>query len=227
MRHFIASQWADLVRGVASERDRIAMEYHLSSGCESCLRIVNLLRNVKDVAEAEAKYNVPEYAVRTAKEIFALQRPERVYILPNVVARLIYDSFQEPLPAGVRSHCRLTRQALYEAGSYSLDLRLEHEQGAAAVTLVGQIADRAGPDKAMANLPVLLVSGRKIVANTLSNPLGEFQFEYHPARHLRLYIETESARNRIEVPLNQLDAKVPGDGGPGSKATVKKPRKKL
>lgn len=194
MKHFKTSQWADLVRGLASERDRVAMEHHLSSGCESCRGIMNLLRNVKNAADTEATYNVPEYALRTVKEIFALQRPESVYILPHVAARLTYDSFQGPLPAGVRSRCRLSRQALYEAGFYSLDLRLEHEQGAAAVTLVGQIAAHAVPDKSMANLPVWLVSGGKIVASTLSNSLGEFQFEYHPGRHLRLYVETEAAR---------------------------------
>ena len=117
MKHFEASEWVDLVRGLAGERDRITMESHLSSGCKKCRRIVSILRKVKDVFGSESLYRAPEDAVRMAMVVFALQRPERVHILPNILARLRYDSFQEPLPAGVRSHCRLSRQALYEAGS--------------------------------------------------------------------------------------------------------------
>jgi len=64
---------------------------------------------------------VPQYALRCARTIFILQQPQKVQILPRIPVRLLYDSFREPLPAGLRTQQRLSRQALYQAGDYSLD----------------------------------------------------------------------------------------------------------
>ena len=201
MNHFDAGQWADLVRDLADEKQQAAMEAHISSGCESCRRTMEFMKQLAAVTRAEAAYRPPEYAVHNAKAICALQEPEKVCILPRIVGRLVYDSFREPLPAGLRARHRLARHTLYQAGNYSLDLRLEHEQGTSKVTMVGQIADRENPGKPLADLPVLLVSGKIIVARVFSNAFGEFQAQYEPQRRLRLYIHPRQEAARIEVPL--------------------------
>jgi hypothetical protein len=101
---------------------------------------------------------------------------------------LVFDSFREPLPAGVRSQHRVSRQTLYEAGDYAVDLRQEHERGGARVTMVGQVASRKEPGRALAGVAVVLSSGSSVLAKTVSNEFGEFQMEYPPARDLRLDI---------------------------------------
>ncbi len=107
--------------------------------------------------------------VRSVRRIFILQLPEKVRLLPPVPARLLYDSSREPLPAGLRTQQRLSRQALYQAGDYSLDLRLESERGTSRVALVGQIQNRKQPGKRLGGVPVLLVSGKQILAQAVSN----------------------------------------------------------
>jgi len=118
-------------------------------------------------------------------------------------ARLLYDSFREPLPAGLRTQQRLSRQYLYQAGDYSLDLRLENERGSPRVALVGQIQNRKQPGKRLGSVPVQLLSGKQVLAQATSNSLGEFQMEYEPSKHLRLYVPVRQAGKRVDVSPSQ------------------------
>jgi hypothetical protein len=52
--------------------------------------------------------------------------------------------------------------------------------------------------------PVLLMVRNDIVAHAVSNPFGEFQMEYSPARHLRLCVPLDPTGKRIELSLNRL-----------------------
>ena len=207
MEHFRESQLADFVRGVARPSEFAAMEGHVSSGCRKCGQTVSILRKVAAAGRAEAEFQPPENVLHSVRAMFALQQPEKVYLSPRIVCRLIYDSFREPLPAGVRARQRLVRHVLYQAADYSLDLRLEHQRGTSGVALVGQLADQREPDRPLADLPVLLVCGKEVVARAASNAFGEFQVEYLPKPHLRLHIQTNrNFRDRIEVPLSRLES---------------------
>jgi hypothetical protein len=199
--HYDESKWIDFVRGLVAGRERIAMEAHLESACPRCRRVVRLLGAAADVGASDSRWDVPEAAVQMARAIFALQRPEKVQILPRIVAKLVYDSFRDPLPAGVRMQHRINRQALYQAGRYSVDVRLEHERGATRVTLVGQIADRERTAENLGEVPVWLMSGKAVIARTVSNRFGEFQMEYGPTRHLWLFVPIEQRGKGIEVRL--------------------------
>ena len=77
MEHFDIVQWADFVRGLPESADRTAMEEHLSSGCQACGGAVRQLRKLVAVADAEARYKVPSYAVDYAKSIYPLQQPAK------------------------------------------------------------------------------------------------------------------------------------------------------
>src|SRR3989442_1049638 len=125
MKHFDISEWTDFVRGVTS--DRSPMEAH-ASRCVRCRATLSLVTRIVQSARTEGQYEPPDRLVRWAKAISALQRPERSSVL-RLVARLVYDSFREPLPAGLRAADRVSRHALYEAGNFSVDLRLEQEKG--------------------------------------------------------------------------------------------------
>jgi hypothetical protein len=200
VKHFDIAQWTDFVRDIPTTDDRTAMEQHLSSGCSKCRATVAMLRQVIIAAQADAACEVPDYAVRNAKAIFALQRPEKV-TLRKIVAQLVFDSFLQPLPAGVRaSQQRMSRQALYQAGDYCIDVRIEHERGSANVVLVGQISSRREPSRAMAGVPVLLMSQERPLARGQSNEFGEFQMRYRPSQHLSLHVPVETS-GEIEVPL--------------------------
>jgi hypothetical protein len=204
MKHFDISQWTDFGRGVVPAPERAAMETHLSAqGCARCRATLDLVRGVVAVAQTAERYTPPDYAVRCAKALSALQQPQKARF-PSLIAHLIYDSFRDPIPAGMRSEDRASRQALYEAGDFCLDLRLEHDRGAPLATLVGQLTNRTAPDSSVPEAPVLLMARNDVVAHTVSNPFGEFQLEYAPVRSLRLCVPLDPSGRRIEVSLNRL-----------------------
>lgn len=216
MKHYDITEWADYVRGLGGPTDRLAMAEHLSAGCRSCSTTAALFGRVAPVAQAEARFEVPEFAAHCAKAIYVLQQPETVEILAGIRSKLVFDSFCEPLPAGVRSQHRISRQSLYEAGDYSLDIRQEHERGSSQVTLVGQIANRRDPDRPVTAVPVYLLAGKSVVARAVSNQFGEFQMEYDARKRLRLYAPVETPRNSPGGPSpRKRSAKRSNKGGSG------------
>ena len=207
MKHFNIWQWADYARGLAGEVDRQAMDAHLSSGCKRCARTASTFSTVTAIAGGEAGLEPPEHAVRYAQAVYSLFRPETTS-LPRLLARLVHDSMREPLPAGIRAQTRLSRHALYEAGSYYLDLQIELQGASGPVTLVGQLADRGNP-AAHTAVPVWLMQQKSVVATALCDRFGEFQLEYMPARDLRLCVALREANKRLEIPLNRLTPDLP------------------
>jgi hypothetical protein len=203
MKHFSIWQWADYVRGLGEGESRSAMDAHLSSGCRRCGRIVDVMRSVAVTAQGERDFEPSEQTVRNAQAIFALRTPESES-LPRLVARLIHDSFRAPLPAGLRSQNRMARHALFEAGSYSLDLQLEHQPASGVVMLIGQLADKTSPGASRAGTPVWLKERKRLVAATLCNQFGEFHLTYDIERNLHLHLPLSTAGKRIEIPLKSL-----------------------
>jgi hypothetical protein len=217
MKHYDISEWSDFVRGLTQGTDRVAMEKHLETGCSKCQRSERLLHGLVRIASAEVQFQVPQPVEHLAKAIFAMQQPEKLSRLPRFVPKLIFDSFHSPLPAGVRSRQGMTRQAMYRdhAANFSLDLRLDHEPGSSQVVLVGQIANFKEPAKRHSHVPIFLLSGRDIVARTVSNQLGEFQLECLAKKRLRLCVpinDMESTR-LMEISLNQLVKGNPAERG--------------
>ena len=77
MKHFSIWQWTDYVRNLGDDVARSAMDAHLSSSCARCQRTVNVLRAVAAAAPNEASYEPPDHAIRYAKAIYSLSRPEK------------------------------------------------------------------------------------------------------------------------------------------------------
>jgi hypothetical protein len=204
MKHFEVEQCMDFVRGLAGAREAMAMEQHLSHGCKKCSAMVRGLRRFVAAAAADAKYQIPDWKVRLACDIFERQRPEKMLLLPRLVAKLVFDSFREPALGGVRSQEDSMHRAMYEAEDYCVDLRMEHERGADAVVLVGQIANHTQPERRVSGVPVILMSGKEVVGRTVSNDSGEFQIQCHAKKLLRLCVPLRQAGKQIEVPLRNL-----------------------
>ena len=205
LKHIEMAQLTNYIRALGGEAQRASIQVHLASGCRKCRRTTDLLHKVEAATRSDSQVHVPDYALRCARAIFFFQQPEKVQILPRMPARLLYDSFREPLPAGLRTQQRLSRQYLYQAGDYSLDLWLENERGSPLVALVGQIQNRKQPGKRLGRgVPVLLVAGKKILAHAVSNSLGEFQIEYAPKKHQQLHVPVHQSGKHVRVFLNKL-----------------------
>ena len=199
MAHFDSWHWTDFVRGLCDEPRQSVMQEHLSSGCPSCQRTVDTLRAI--IVAAKADVAPPEYAVGYAQAVFVHRRPETK--LERLIARLVYDSAREPLPAGIRTSERKSRRAIFAAGDHQVELQLEGQPASDVVTLIGQIAGR---DQAsgLADVPVWLMQRDRLVTRTMCNTFGEFNLEYEPRRNLRLLFSLEEVGQRVEIALDHL-----------------------
>ena len=211
MRHYEAGEWADFARDVLTSGERAEMEGHLISGCSECAAQLEFIRRVAATAASEVVYEsvTPDLAV-AARRIFAKQpagarwSDKVIQALLVLGSHLTYDSAVDLQPAGARSNRAASRQMVYEAGDFCLDLRFDRERASMQVMLVGQVANQKNPDFSVARLPVLILSGKKVVTQTASNEFGEFSLEYTPRPNLRLCVPLTDAGVRLEVSLKRL-----------------------
>jgi hypothetical protein len=189
------------------EKARIAAA-HLGEGCPVCVATASWLQSVAGIAVREVV--VPETLAAMAKAIIApAPRPEEDLtrlVLRRLKAALVYDSFYELQPAGARSlplGCG-SRMLLFRAGEYSVDLRLEAEPEHPNWTLVGQLSNDDNPSDNMANLPVLVMAGKKVVGKTFSNEFGEFILPDLPRQRLRLCVPLAAEGQQIDLALSRF-----------------------
>jgi hypothetical protein len=211
MRHYEVGEWADFARDLVPNEERMEMERHLASGCSECGSMLAFLRKVGQTASTEHAYeSATSVLSAAARRVFAKPRQSSsgldraIAALQTLIARLTYDSSLDLQPAGARALRGAGRQLLFEAGDFSIDLRVDRERDSMQMTLVGQIANQKGSESRIDNLPVLLLSGEKIVTQTTSNEFGEFFLEYVPRRNMRISVPVQTAGVRLEVPLKRL-----------------------
>jgi len=208
--HASEEDWFDFARQQAAPALRARLEQHLEKGCSRCARTVQLWRAVLDVADQEAAYRPPDEALRQLKGDFALRRPKG--LLERVAARaaLVFDSFRQPQPAGVRTAGAAPRQLLYKAGRYSIRLRLEPGTDAERLSIVGQLVDEQHSPAAVQDIAVIALKGTKTVDRTLTNHLGEFVLEPDSAENLRLCVGVAEIGTFTVVP-RQATGRAEGD----------------
>lgn len=207
MTHFQLEQWVDFVRGLVPEPERDSMREHLDNGCAECTQAVALLRIVVTAAREDRSLIVPPEVVRLARAVYS--PPEMAASsFKRIVGKLMFGGIANPELAGSRHSMPFDRQLAFEAGDYCVDLRVEEEQDSRRSSMVGQIVNRKLPASRLAELPVTLVVGKKVISETLSNEFGEFCMDYTARRNLRLQIKVPEDRAWVDLPLNRL---IPGN----------------
>jgi predicted nucleic acid-binding Zn ribbon protein len=209
MQHYEIGEWVDFTRNLLSERQRNNMEQHLASGCTECGATLEFLQKVGQAAAAESACEaVTRNLAASARQVFkgsgARSMDRVVEALQLLVANLTYDSASDLLPQGARAHRAATRQMMFQAGDFCLDLCVDRELDSSRVTLLGQLANAKDPRIQMAQCPVLILAGDKILTQTASNEFGEFSLEYVPRPNLLLCVPIDDAGVRVEVPLKRL-----------------------
>jgi hypothetical protein len=218
MEHFPEHIWIDFVRGIPANKTgrsektvaRAELHAHLASGCKDCLETFGFWKELDRVAARESGHCPPENAVRLAKVEFAARRLRGR--ADAVEARLVFDTFKQPLPAGVRSAAATPRQMVYEAGGLTVDLRFDVQPRAKKVHLIGQVlgADRLGTVRGI--FPVMVCTEKDLLlAESTTNNLGEFYVEFAAQDHLRLCFWVTS-KKLIRIGLENLQTKTDWDG---------------
>lgn len=187
--HFTTEEWADFERQAVPVQRRKAMNRHLELGCKACRDSWMTWQNVLKIAQNESANEPPAFLVRIAKSSYELVRPLEKASWITQIAELAFDSFRQPLLAGVRSSSGAARQMLYKSGGMTVDIRLEPEAGTSRLSLVGQLLDSEKPDRIPQNVPVFLRAGIGHFASTTTNEFGEFHFEIDSQEKSQIGIE--------------------------------------
>jgi len=204
MNHYGVATLVDFARQLAPEEVAAAIQSHLATGCPKCSDVYHFLHRVGGVCRREQAISVPDAALRNAYAILPagfIPRPGRAR---RIAAQLVFDSFLELAPAGLRSSWQVGWQALYRAGDCSLDLRIEPELHSSRAAMMGQISNHVAPDVRMADIPVRVKTGRLVLAEARSNQFGEFQMEYEQQNRLHLCVYLEGGARYIQVPLKRF-----------------------
>ena len=201
MAHFPDEAWADFTRGISEFKTTADLRSHLANGCSECTAAFTTWKRVNAISAQESSYSPSEEVVRLVKREFAIrQAPEPS---PWSLAKLVFDSFAQPLPTGVRAHAVSARQLVYEAEGLTVDLRLDTQPSSSRVCAVGQVLDKRIP-RALGNASVMLWTEKgHPVLETVANEFGEFQLEFEAQDQLRISIEL-TGRSPIRIPLTRV-----------------------
>jgi hypothetical protein len=209
--HFTDENWSDFARDLSPADESAVIEQHLEKGCESCERASRLWRTVAQIANGEIHSEVPEDLVQASQRIYAAW--SRRYLVPRraQMAKLIFDSLLQPLPAGVRGETPLPRRVIERAGHWLVDLRFEPTSGK-RMFLAGQVLSPKRSPREAGNLAIILMRSDVLVEETSANPFGEFQLQFDQSAGLRIYIDIPG-RQPIGILLPDPDSP-PGTGKP-------------
>jgi hypothetical protein len=119
----------------------------------------------------------------------SLLRPSSLLQRVMQAARLVFDSFLQPLPDGIRTSQLPTRRLVYEAGGLMADLWIEPKTDSRRTALVGQLVDSAKPDRRLDRIPIVLSGQKGPIAFATTNEFGEFHFDFDFESMLTLEME--------------------------------------
>jgi hypothetical protein len=201
MEHFSEQPWVDFVRGVGAAEVSRDIRTHLDASCPKCKTALDAWSRVRKLATDEAAFTPPENLVRVVKLGFAgraAHQPKKW-----TLANLVFESFAQPLLAGVRSGELNIWQVIYEAEGLTVDLRFGRRTHAKVVHLIGQVLDKQEV-RARQNVTVDLSTEKdQLLGTTAANASGEFQMEFEAKESLWLSIKAESHKT-VWIPLTNL-----------------------
>jgi hypothetical protein len=146
-----------LMRGTMDGAAKAAIQAHMSSGCETCAQNHRWLKEMLAVVAKDDSFDFSEETIAWSVAQFkaaSATAPSRTQIL----AKLIFDNILPPRPVDVRSMAApaVSRQILYQAGGYDIDLRVEELEGTRAILILGQIVSTGKKPDELAGMNVEL-----------------------------------------------------------------------
>jgi hypothetical protein len=173
--------------GRVSGEGKLAVENHLSQ-CKDCAELKEELRMLVLRLQEDTTFEPPAELVQWSVSLFQpLSQPSTGGKLRKLIAALVFDTFDQPLLAGVRRVGAPPRQLLFRAGDVDVDVKIESMEANDRITLVGQVLSTTS--KFFDNTPVKLESHGIVRYRTMTNLVGEFSFDEVPKDTYHLSVD--------------------------------------
>lgn len=197
--HFSEQSWVDLARGINRPEPGENIRAHIAAGCSSCKTAHDSWSRITRFAANEEDYTPPDNLVRLVKLGIAGK------VVPELrqwtLAKLVFDSFAQPLPVGVRSGALRVWQVIYEAEGLTVDLHFGRRAQSKAMHIVGQVFDKTAAQALQDSATIELSTEHKqLVATAPVTGSGEFYLEFEAKEHLWLSVKS-AGRNTVQIPL--------------------------
>jgi hypothetical protein len=206
MKHFSTEEWVDFVNQVITAAKRDTMQQHLAD-CAACTQTVALWQKVHNQAIAERGYQPNLNAIQQAKAVFATSgfaKAPQQKSTGNAI-ELLFDSFLQPALAGARSLVIGTRQMLYRADPYQIDIQIEPKPGTNRLLVTGQLLEIGSAVLTATGIRVTLSNHRGNSVVVTTNEFGEFSAELENSGDLELSIPGRSEQPIVISLRNALD----------------------
>jgi len=189
-RHITLLEFATCHLGTAFPELAARVEQHLLGKCSVCQGADEFVGYLTGVMVRDKKAMPPEAVVARARALFhSLPESPPVGSTPyESLARLVFDSFQEPAPAGVRGRFSTNRHMVFDDRGLVVDLRLEPEAGTKRQAITGQLQSQGLDARQLEGLPLMLVSQGRVIECGRTTAMGEFLFRNVPCEDLSLYV---------------------------------------
>jgi hypothetical protein len=211
MKHFTSEEWIDFVNRVVPSDKQKDMQEHLG-GCKRCGKVMNLWQKVQKTATTAASYQPADEIVRVAKAQFAIGGPGAKRRETNSLIEVLFDSFSQRALAGARSVGTETRQMLYRAEPYQIDVQIEAQAEGNSLVVTGQLMDARHPEVAGSDVLVTLSNRRGHQVKTVTNQFGEFHGEINNSGDVELSFAGHDEKP-IVISLRDALRRVPGERG--------------
>ena len=186
MQHLTPEELVNYLEGQASSGERAALETHLAS-CKDCVEMKEDTQVLLTQLKADASFEPPADLLQWGINLFQpVMRPE-VGGLRKIIASLIFDTYDQPMLAGVRHVGLAPRQLVFRAGDVDVDVKIQSMEANDRVTLVGQVLSNSA--KFFDNTPVKLESHGTVRYRTSTNLVGEFSFDEVPKDDYHLSVD--------------------------------------
>jgi len=186
MRHLTAEAVVNYMDGSLPEAERPAIELHLNS-CKDCAELKQEFQSLITRLQADASFEPPADLVQWGVNLFQPVLQTKPGGLRKFIASLVFDTFEQPLFAGMRRVSAPPRQLLFRAGDVDVDVKIESMEANDRITLVGQVLSTA--TKFFDNAPVKLESHGIVRYSTKTNVVGEFSFDEVPKDTYHLCVD--------------------------------------
>ena len=187
MDHISVEGLIDYVDGQIPDATKNQIAQHLAN-CADCAELKQELQSLVLQLQADLANEPPAELIQWGNRLFQpLAQPSTGSKLRKLVAALVFDTFDQPLLAGVRHAGTAARQLLYRAGDVDVDVKIESMESNERITLVGQVL--ATSTKFLENAPVKLESHGLTRFKTTTNLVGEFSFDEVPKDTYHLSVD--------------------------------------